>query len=83
MSNKLNLTSFNHDFRIWKKRIDILLKEFKLARNEYEHPSLEFRKLGNILEWGTINDNDNGEIRIHIGKEQFAIVIAAVPELYR
>ena len=66
---------FNQEFRELRVRIDHLFGEFdKDVRNEYEHPSLEFRRTGNILEWGSLYLDKDGNISVHVGKELFAIV---------
>jgi len=66
---------FNDEFRGLRARIEHLFGEFdKDVRNEYEHPSLEFRRTGNILEWGSLYLDKDGNISVHVGKELFAIV---------
>lgn len=66
---------FNDEFRRLRGRIEHLFGEFdKDVRNEYEHPSLEFRRTGNILEWGSLYFDKDGNISVHVGKELFAVV---------
>ncbi len=67
--------SFSDDFKDLKRRLDHLLREFKNdVRNEYEHPSLKPNRVGNIIDWGSSFINNNGDIKIHVGKDQFAVV---------
>ena len=66
---------FKQDFRNLRRRIDHLLAEYHTAvRNEYEHPSLQPKKVGSIMEWGSMFEDKEGNIGVHVGKEQFAIV---------
>ena len=66
---------FNVDFKDIKRRLEHLLGEFRNdVRNEYEHPSLEPNKVGNIIDWGSLFIHNNGDIKIHVGKDQFAVV---------
>jgi hypothetical protein len=66
---------FKKGFRDLRRRIDHLLAEFHTAvRNEYEHPSLQPKKVGSMMEWGSLFTDKEGNIRVHVGKEQFAIV---------
>lgn len=66
---------FKNEFRQLRKRIEHLLAEFnKDVRNEYEHPSLEPRKMGGIVEWGSLFEDRDGNISVHVGKQLFAIV---------
>ena len=63
---------FTNDLRNWKHRIDHLFRGFKKkVRNEYEHPSLESCRVGNIIMWGNIHKDGSGNIRAHAGKDQF------------
>jgi hypothetical protein len=58
-----------------KKRIEHLLGEFRIkVRNEYEHPSLEPNRVGNITDWGSVIINGNGDIKAHVGKDYFSLV---------
>jgi hypothetical protein len=67
--------AFSDDFKELKRRLDHLLGEFKdEVRNEYEHPSLEPKMIDNIIDWGSVFINSNGDIRAHVGKDQFSIV---------
>ncbi len=66
---------FVTEFRLWKKRMDHLLKEFDTdVRNEYEHPSLEPYIKGNIFIWGIILIDDSGDIKAHMGKTCVATI---------
>ncbi len=66
---------FKEEFKALRKRIEHLLAEFRAdVRNEYEHPSLEPKKVGNIMEWGTLFEGRDGNISVQVGKEQFAMV---------
>jgi hypothetical protein len=66
---------FNDDFRELKRRLDHLLGEFRNeVRNEYEHPSLEPNRVGNITDWGSLFVHNNGDIKVHVGKDQFSVV---------
>ncbi|MDY7035947.1 MAG: hypothetical protein SV375_07270, partial [Thermodesulfobacteriota bacterium] len=67
--------AFKRDYKDLKRRIDHLLGEFhRTARNEYEHPSLEPNRVGSIIEWGSLFEDSNGNIKVHVGKEQFSVV---------
>jgi hypothetical protein len=67
--------TFHQEFRAWKARIDHLFSAFETnIRNEYEHPSLEHYSVGNMVMWGTIQIDDSGDIRAHVGKRLFAII---------
>ena len=66
---------FKDDFKVLKKRMGHLLNEFRIpVRDEYEHPSLQPTKINNLLEWGSIYNDNQGNIVTHVGKEEFAIV---------
>jgi len=65
---------FNDDFKELKRRLDHLLGEFRNeVRNEYEHPSLEPNRVGNITDWGSLFVHNNGDIKVHVGKDQFSV----------
>jgi hypothetical protein len=67
--------AFNSEFKLWKRRIDHLFKEFDIKiRNEYEHPSLETYSVGNIIMWGNIYIDGLGKIKAHVGKDWFATI---------
>lgn len=67
--------NFNNDFRQLRRRIDHFFNEFRTAvRNEYEHPSLQPKKVGNIIEWGSLFMDRRGNVKVHVGKEEYAIV---------
>jgi hypothetical protein len=66
---------FVMDFRIIKKRLDHLLIGINTAaRDEYEHPSLEPNEIGDLIGWGNSFINSNGDIKMHVGKNQFSLV---------
>jgi len=68
-------SAFKADFKEVKRRMDHLLQEFHSdVRDEYEHPSLKPKRLGNIMEWGSLFEDSEGNIKVHVGKEQFAMV---------
>ncbi len=68
-------SAFKTDFKEVKRRMDHLLQEFHSdVRNEYEHPSLKPKRLGNIIEWGSLIEDSEGNIKVHVGNEQFAMV---------
>jgi len=64
-----------NDFRQLRRRIDHFFNEFRTAvRNEYEHPSLQPKKVGNIIEWGSLFIDGRGNIKVLVGKEEYAVV---------
>lgn len=73
-SNDLPI-DFKNDYRQIRTSIEHLLVEFKISiRNEYEHPTLQPKKAGNILEWGSLIQDGQGNIKVHVGNEEHAIV---------
>ncbi len=68
-------SQFAPEFRLWKRRIDHLFKEFDTEiRNQYEHPSLKFHSAGNIIMWGNIIIDNSGNIKAHVGEELYATI---------
>ena len=66
---------FIHDFRQIRTRIDHLFKELSISvRNEYEHPSLNPSRIGNLVGFGNSTRDTQGNIIAHIGSEESAIV---------
>ena len=64
--------NFKKEFKNIRIRLDHLFKVVgNDARNEYEHPSLEFYANGNLLMWGNVIIDLNGNIKAHAGKNQF------------
>lgn len=58
-----------------KNRIDHLFDEHKVdTRNEYEHPSLEPSRIGQLIGLGNSTIDKSGNLKIHVGKEEFAYV---------
>jgi hypothetical protein len=68
-------TGFLSDFRSLRSRMDHLLDEFNIAaRNEYEHPSLQPSKIGNLVQFKNVFQDHQGDIKAHIGKDEYAVV---------
>jgi len=81
LTNKLLQQSINspegflEDYRSFRIGMEHLLNDFETSvRNEYVHPSLEPKETGNIREWGTITTDIQGNINVHVGKQEHAIV---------
>lgn len=73
-SSNIN-TNFISEHKSIKKKMEHIFKELRNdVRNEYEHPSFEPKKTGNIIEYGTIQILTNKDILCHVGKEVFARV---------
>ena len=69
------LSEFAQEFRCLRRRRDHLLAAFRTeVRNEYEHPSLQPKKSGNIMEWASLFTDGQGNITLHVGGEQYASV---------
>lgn len=68
-------SDFKSDFKHIKTRIEHLLRAFETSvRNEYEHPSLLPSKVGNLIGWGNMIIDGQGNIMAHVGSEEYAIV---------
>lgn len=70
---------FFKDFRQIKRRLEQLFSEIPTSiRNEYEHPSLEPHIIGNnkgrVIIYDLALPKKNGDLRIHVGKDEFADV---------
>jgi hypothetical protein len=66
---------FMEDYKLLKTRMEHLFSEFHMsARNEYEHPSFQPSKIGNVVLFRILIQDGHGNIRAHIGKEEYAIV---------
>ncbi len=67
--------SFKSEYRNWRRRIEHLFSEFDTGiRNEYEHPSMEPYRVGNIQMWGNIIIDRSGNFKAHAGKDYFFII---------
>lgn len=68
-------SEFKHDFKQANVRIEHLFGELSTsARNEYEHPSLHPSRIGNLVGFGNSTSDNQGNIKTHVGNEEFAIV---------
>ena len=68
-------SGFATEFRLIKTRMDHLFNEHsKDTRNEYEHPSLEPSRAGNLVGLGNSTSDNKGNIAVHVGKEEYAYV---------
>jgi hypothetical protein len=66
---------FKSQYRVWRRRIEHLFREFDdKTRNEYEHPSLEFYLVSRSKMWGNIESDSLGNIKAHAGNDQFVII---------
>jgi len=66
---------FNEEYKTLKNRINHFFAEFDHGvRNEYEHPSLKPRKTGNIIDYGSLFMDSNGDIRKLVGEVKFSVV---------
>jgi len=68
-------SQFAPEFRLWRCRIDHLFKEFDTeVRNQYEHPSLKFHSVGNVIMWGNIFSDNSGNIKAQVAEKFYSIV---------
>ena len=68
-------SGFSTEFKQIKTRMDHLFNEHSIdTRNEYEHPSLEPSRIGNLIGLGNSTSDNNGNLTVHVGKEEFAYV---------
>jgi hypothetical protein len=66
---------FQDEYKQIKIRIDHLMNEYQNSvRDEFEHPSLQPSISNNMWMWGTIIGDKTGDLKAHVGKEQYAIV---------
>jgi len=68
-------SGFMKDYKLLKTRMEHLFSEFHItARNEYEHPSFQPSRVGKIVLFRVLFPDGQGNIKAHIGKEEYAIV---------
>jgi hypothetical protein len=68
-------SEFRRDFKQIRIRIEHLFGELSTsARNEYEHPSLNPSRIGELVGFGNSTSDNQGNIKAHIGNEEYAIV---------
>jgi hypothetical protein len=66
---------FTDEFKIVRRRFIHLLGQFnKDVRNEYEHPSLEPTRINKLIGWGNMFSENNGDLKVHVGKDQISFV---------
>lgn len=59
---------FIEDFKLTKKRIEHLFREYNDSiRNEYEHPSLKYQRIGNNIMYGGMMIKNESELSVHVG----------------
>jgi len=68
-------SGFVAEYKKIKIRMNHLFKDHKIGtRNEYEHPSLEPSQVGTLIGFGNSTIDNKGNIKVHVGREEFAIV---------
>jgi hypothetical protein len=66
---------FINDYKLIRNRMDHLFGEFRTTvRNEYEHPSLQPLKVGKMVGFGNLTQDSRGNIKAHVGNQEYAIV---------
>jgi hypothetical protein len=66
---------FKEQYRLWRNRIEHLLREYDdTVRNTYEHPKLEPMVCENIIMWGNMEFDKEGNIKSHVEGNVFSEV---------
>lgn len=66
---------FKAEYKQVRSRIEHLFDELQVTvRDEYEHPSLQMRTVHNIMEWGTLLVDGSGNVKVHVGGDEYAVV---------
>jgi hypothetical protein len=66
---------FLKDYKILREKMERFFDHIGTnARNEYEHPSMRPFNIGNVQVYKLLQDEGEGNIRFHVGNNDFAIV---------
>jgi len=68
-------SEFTHNFKQIRIRMEHLFGELSTStRDKYEHPSLHPTRIGNLLGFGNSIRDNQGNIKAHVGDEEYAII---------